>query len=65
MNIQKGAQMEELLGSAAQRLRIHPRATPRVSFEGPGAQLQFFAITLDFAIPYFPLACRHPQSAPF
>ena len=64
MNIQKGAQMEELMGSAAQRLRFHPRATPRVSFEGPGPQLQFFAITLDFAIPYFPLACHYPQSAP-
>ena len=61
MNIQKGAQMEELLGSAAQRLRFHPRATPRVSFEGPGTQLQFFAITLDFAIPYFHLHATIPK----
>ena len=53
------------MGLVAERLRIHPRATPRVFCGGPGAQLQFFASTLDFAIPYFPLACRHPQSAPF
>ena len=57
--------MEELLGLVAQRRRFHPRATPRVSSEGPSAQLQFFAVTLDFATPYFPLACHHPQSAPF